>query len=43
MKANFGILPPLEEEARGKRERGAAHARRSAERLDAFLAAVETA
>lgn len=40
MKANFGILPPLEEEARGKRERGAAHARRSAERLEAFLAAL---
>lgn len=37
MKANFGILPPLEEEARGKRERGAAYARRSAERLEAFL------
>lgn len=43
MKANFGILPPLEEEARSKRERGAAHARRSAERLEAFLAAVAQA
>lgn len=38
MKANFGILPPLEVEARSKRERGAAHAERAAKRLDAFLA-----
>lgn len=37
MKANFGILPPLETEARGKRERAAIHAQRAAEALEQFL------
>ncbi len=38
MKANFGILPPLEEEnPRGKRERAAAYARRASEALERFL------
>lgn len=39
MKANFGILPPLEVEVRGKRERGAAHAARAAQKVSAFLLA----
>ncbi len=34
MKANFGILPPLEGRIRGKRARGAARARRALERLE---------
>ncbi len=39
MKANFGILPPLGENApREKRQRAAAYARRSALDLEAFLA-----
>ncbi len=37
MKANFGILPPLEGAFRGKRERGAAHAQRAGEALESFL------
>lgn len=37
MKANFGILPPLEGEFRGKRERGAAHAQRARNVLESFL------
>lgn len=37
MKANFGILPPLEGEFRGKRERGAAHAQRAGDVLESFL------
>ncbi len=39
MKANFGILPPLQyAEKGGKRERGAAHARHAAAALEEFLA-----
>ena len=38
MKANFGILPPLENpKLRGKRQRAAAHANRSAVDLESFL------
>jgi methylenetetrahydrofolate--tRNA-(uracil-5-)-methyltransferase len=38
MKANFGILPPLEDKTlRGKRLRGAAHARRALSDLEKFL------
>jgi len=40
MKANFGILPPLAVEARGKRERGAAHAERAAQTLENFLKSI---
>ena len=40
MKANFGILPPLEVNARGKRERGAAHAERAAKTFERFLAKI---
>lgn len=39
MKANFGILPPLETPPKGKRERKKAYAERAARTLDAFLAA----
>lgn len=42
MKANFGILPPLDEPPRGKRERGAAYAARALHDLDAFLREHET-
>jgi methylenetetrahydrofolate--tRNA-(uracil-5-)-methyltransferase len=38
MKANFGILPPLEGKFKGKRERGNAHAERAAQALEVFLA-----
>jgi methylenetetrahydrofolate--tRNA-(uracil-5-)-methyltransferase len=39
MKANFGILPPLETTARhGKRERAAAYAERAARDLETILA-----
>jgi methylenetetrahydrofolate--tRNA-(uracil-5-)-methyltransferase len=41
MKANFGILPPLEVDTRGKRERGAAHAERAAGKLERFLSEIE--
>ncbi len=38
MKANFGILPPLEDaRARGKRSRAAAYAERARQELEAFL------
>jgi folate-dependent tRNA-U54 methylase TrmFO/GidA len=38
MKANFGILPPLEMDGKmGKRERGAAYAERAARELEEFL------
>jgi len=37
MKANFGLLPPLEEDKRGKRERGAAHAERALHDLAQWL------
>lgn len=40
MKANFGILPPPNAQARGKRERGAAHAERAAQTLERFLAGI---
>jgi methylenetetrahydrofolate--tRNA-(uracil-5-)-methyltransferase len=36
MKANFGLLPPLEGRVRGKKERGEAYARRALERLEAW-------
>ncbi len=38
MKANYGILPPLDERSRGKRERAQAHTDRSLADLEAFLA-----
>ncbi|NLE50291.1 MAG: FADH(2)-oxidizing methylenetetrahydrofolate--tRNA-(uracil(54)-C(5))-methyltransferase TrmFO [Chloroflexi bacterium] len=38
MKANFGILPPLENPPRGKRDRQRAYAERAAEMLERFLA-----
>ncbi len=37
MKANFGILPALEQKAKGKRARAALHAERSLQELDNFL------
>lgn len=41
MKANFGILPPLDDERRrGRRERAAGYASRALEDLEAFLARV---
>lgn len=38
MKANFGILPPLEDAPKGKRDRHRAYAVRAAADLEAFLA-----
>jgi len=38
MNANFGILPPLENPPRGKRDRQRAYAERAAEMLERFLA-----
>lgn len=37
MKANFGLLPPLEDPPRGKRERNAAYSRRALAQLEDFL------
>jgi methylenetetrahydrofolate--tRNA-(uracil-5-)-methyltransferase len=38
MKANFGIMPPLENASRtGKRERGKAYAERASVDIEAFL------
>ena len=42
MKANFGILPPLDITVKGKRQRGAKHAERALRDLGAFLADVES-
>lgn len=36
MKANFGLLPPLHDEVRGKRARGEAHAERALAALEAW-------
>ena len=41
MKANFGILPPLEMTLKGKRQRGAKHAENALRELDSFLAAID--
>jgi methylenetetrahydrofolate--tRNA-(uracil-5-)-methyltransferase len=41
MKANFGLVPPLEERVRGKRARGQARAKRALEALDAWLPSLE--
>ena len=42
MKANFGILPPLEDSSiRGKRPRGAAHAHRAIDDLKQYLDGIE--
>ena len=41
MKANFGILPPLENPPKGKRERQQAFAARAAGDLTAFLDVTE--
>ncbi len=38
MKANFGLLPPLEEPPKGKEQRGAAYARRALADLERFMA-----
>ena len=37
MKANFGLMPPLDRRVRGKRARGEAHAQRALATLDAWL------
>ena len=37
MKANFGLLPPLESSPRGKRERAAAHAEKASQAMKMFL------
>jgi len=39
MKANFGLLPPLEPPVRNKRQRYGAYARRALEALEAYMAA----
>jgi methylenetetrahydrofolate--tRNA-(uracil-5-)-methyltransferase len=39
MKANFGLLPPLEQPVRNKRQRYGAYARRALEALEAYMAA----
>ena len=41
MKANFGILPPLPEEIKGKRSRAAAYAERAIHSLETYLASVD--
>ncbi len=41
MKANFGLVPPLEERVRGKRARGEARAKRALKALDAWLPSLE--
>ncbi|HZW04224.1 MAG TPA: methylenetetrahydrofolate--tRNA-(uracil(54)-C(5))-methyltransferase (FADH(2)-oxidizing) TrmFO, partial [Anaerolineaceae bacterium] len=41
MKANFGVLPPLEETTRGKRQRGAKHAERALHDLDEFIGSID--
>ena len=43
MKANFGILPPLESKERGKRQRAQVYAGRAIEDLVAFLSEVDAA
>jgi len=43
MKANFGLLPPLEPPVRNKRQRYAAYARRALEALEAYMVAAEIA
>ena len=41
MKANFGLLPPLEEVLRGKRARGEAHAHRALADLEEWITALD--
>ncbi len=41
MKANYGILPPLADPPRGKRERAAAYSARALADLDRYLASVQ--
>jgi methylenetetrahydrofolate--tRNA-(uracil-5-)-methyltransferase len=41
MKANYGIMPPLDQPPRGKRERAQAYSARALADLEAYLAAVE--
>ena len=41
MKANFGILPPVNGKLKGKRERAAAHAERAGQAMEVFLAEYE--
>jgi methylenetetrahydrofolate--tRNA-(uracil-5-)-methyltransferase len=41
MKANYGILPPLADPPRGKRERAAAYSARALDDLDRYLASVQ--
>jgi NAD(FAD)-utilizing enzyme possibly involved in translation len=38
MKANYGILPPLDDPPRGKRERAAAYSERALRDLAAYIA-----
>jgi methylenetetrahydrofolate--tRNA-(uracil-5-)-methyltransferase len=42
MKANFGILPPLPDEIKGKRNRAAAYTERAQQSLENFLASVDS-
>jgi methylenetetrahydrofolate--tRNA-(uracil-5-)-methyltransferase len=39
MKANFGLMPPLEVNIKGKRNRAKAYSQRSLEKLDIFMQA----
>jgi methylenetetrahydrofolate--tRNA-(uracil-5-)-methyltransferase len=41
MKANFGILPPLDEVVKGKRQRGVGYSKRAMQDLERFLLEVE--
>jgi methylenetetrahydrofolate--tRNA-(uracil-5-)-methyltransferase len=41
MKANFGLLPPLQPPVRNKRQRYAAYARRALQELETFMAAAQ--
>jgi methylenetetrahydrofolate--tRNA-(uracil-5-)-methyltransferase len=41
MKANFGILPPLPDEIKGKRNRAASYAKRAQQSLENFLPSVD--
>jgi methylenetetrahydrofolate--tRNA-(uracil-5-)-methyltransferase len=41
MKANYGIMPPLEHPPRGKRERAQAYSARALADLEAYLATVQ--
>jgi folate-dependent tRNA-U54 methylase TrmFO/GidA len=40
MKANFGIMPPLDQPLRSKRDRGASYARRAEHSMHDYLAGI---